>query len=138
MADKNGQNNPEKKKYQASEKRAVPRLKREVIVQYRIKELPHTAGLQVSFPPFVDVTRTKDLSENGVFFNAGRAISAQSILEIKLQLPIQKEAVEIEARVVGCEEVTRNLIYGIRAEFINLKAEQKKALRKFVKLFLKS
>ena len=138
MADKNGQNNSEKKKCWASEKRAVPRLKREVMVQYTIKELPHTAGLQVSFPPFVDVTRTKDLSENGVFFNAGRAISAQSILEIKLQLPIQKEAVDIEARVVGCEEVTRNLIYGIRVEFINLKAEQKKALRKFVKLFLKS
>ena len=137
MTDKNGQNNSEKKKYWASEKRAVPRLKREVMVQYAIKELPHTAGLQVSFRPFIDVTRTKDLSENGIFFNAARAIPAQSIVEIKLQLPIQKEAVELEARVVGCEEVTRNLIYGIRAEFIKLNTEQKRTLRKFMKLFLK-
>ena len=156
MANKKGQNNSRKERrapfqiaschsnkefgtgQEGSERRAVPRIKREVIVRYRIKELPHLGNVQVSLKPSLDITRTKDLSEKGLFFTASQAISPRSILEIELQLPSQEQLIGLEANVVSSEEIRKNLIYGIRAEFINLTDEQKETLRNFVQLFLKN
>ena len=137
MANKKGQNKFQKKKQEGIEKRAVPRIKREVTVQYRIKETPSIRGVQIALGPYADISQTKDLSEKGVFFTASRDIPSQTILEIKLRLPTQEELVGLEGRVVGCEEIKEKIIYGIRVEFANLRDEQKEALRNFVQLFLK-
>ncbi len=137
MANKKAQNNSEKKQREGLERRGLPRLKREVIVQYKIKELPPLGGVQVSLEPYVDITRTKDLSERGVSFTGGHAFSSGTILDIKLQLPVQKEPVELEGRVVGCEEINEKFIYEIRVKFININDEQKQLLRSFIQSFLK-
>lgn len=120
------------------EKRAVPRVKREIVLRYRIKELPEVEGVQVAFEPPIDITRTKDLSEKGVAFTASSLLPPRTILDIKLQLPLGKESVDLEGRVIDCEEIKKGFIYGIRVEFINLGEEKRDSLKRFVQLFLKS
>lgn len=123
---------------EGQEKRAVPRVKREIVLRYRIKELPEMEGVQVASEAPVDIARTKDLSEQGVAFTASSLLPPRTILDIKLQLPLEKESVGLEGRVVGCEEIKKNLIYAVRVEFINLEEEKRDLLKRFVQLFLKS
>ena len=117
----NGQGHPER--------RAVPRIKKVVVVQYRVKDLPQ-AG--------VDISQTRDLSEKGIFFTISNPLAAGTILNLKLKLPTVEKTIELEGRVVSCEGVRKNIIYGIGVEFINLGEEQKKVLKDFVQLFKKS
>jgi len=108
------------------------------VLRYRIKELPEMKGVQVASEAPVDIARTKDLSEKGVAFTASSLLPPRTILDIKLQLPLGKESVDLEGRVLGCEEIKKNLIYGVRVEFINLEEEKRDLLKRFVQLFLKS
>ncbi|UCB57714.1 MAG: PilZ domain-containing protein [Candidatus Omnitrophota bacterium] len=119
------------------DKRAAPRVRREVIVQYRIKELPEAKGLRVGLRPHADITRTKDLSETGIRFTVSDLFPLNTILEINLRLPSERVSVELEGRIVGCEEIKKNIIYAIRIEFVNLGDQRKKELRRFTELFLK-
>jgi hypothetical protein len=123
------------KKREGREKRLVPRLKRKFTIQYQIRKIP--LAKRESIELSADISLTKDLSEKGVFFTTSHLIPFEATLEIKLRLPVQKESIQLEGRVVACEEIAKNLIYGVRIEFINLKDEQKEALRKFIQLFLK-
>ena len=116
------------------ERRRLPRLKREVVLQYSIKELPGAEGISGSAP--MDMSRTIDLSEGGIFFTSSREIPPQATLDIKLRLPIQRDSVDIEGCVVDCHEITKNLVYGVRVKFTKLKIEQKNVLRKFIQRFL--
>ncbi len=122
---------------EGQEKRRAPRVKREVIVQYRIKDVPHTGEFQLLRKPPIDSTRTRDLAEKGIFFTASQPIFAQAILELKLQLPSERESIGLEGRVAGCEEIKKGFIYGIRVEFVNLGEERRASLKRFVQLFLK-
>ncbi len=119
------------------EKRRAPRVKREVIVQYRIKDVPHTGEFQVQRKPPIDLARTKDLAEKGLFFTASQPIFTQTILELKLQLPSERESIDLEGQVIDCEEIKKNFIYGVRVEFINVGEEKRDLLKRFVQLFLK-
>ena len=130
------------KKREGREKRLAPRLKRRFTIQYQIKKIPLAKRKSVALS--ADISWTKDLSEKGVFFTTSHLIPFEATLEIKLRLPaqkkfiqLQKKFIQLEGRVVACEEIAKNLIYGVRIEFINLKDEQKEALRKFIQLFLK-
>ncbi len=136
VANKEGQNNSQMKGRRGSERRAFPRLKRHVIVQFRIKELPQVKELQIVLRPPADITRTRNLAEKGMFFTTSNELSPETILDIKISLPISSESIELQGRVVSCEEITKNLIYGIGVEFINLKDEQRKTLQAFVQFFL--
>ena len=103
------ENNSQRKRYDSSERRKTPRLERKLIVQYRIKELSRSGREQASVEPSVDITQTKDLSEGGIFFTADKIIPPQTVLDLKLRLPTQKEAFNLEGRVVGCDEIEKNI-----------------------------
>lgn len=128
------------KRHKWIEKRAFPRVKKELTVQYSVKELPQAEGMQPVHKFSSDISRTKELSEEGMLFTACDSFPLQTILTIKLQVPVEAEekAFELEACVVGCEHLKGKTIYGIRVKFINLKPEQQKALRNFVQLLSKS
>ena len=123
------------KKREGREKRLAPRLKRKFTIQYQIKKIPLAKRKSVELS--ADISWTKDLSEKGLFFTTSQVVPFEATLEIKLRLPVQKKFIQLEGRVVACEEIAKNLIYGVRIEFINLKDNQKEALRKFIQLFLK-
>lgn len=118
------------------EKRAVPRLERNILVQYTIKEMPLSKGFQISKKPYVDISRTIDLSEKGILFTASSELVPQVILDIQLKVPIQRKQVELKGKVVTCEQVKEGLIYKIGVEFVGPNEEQRRLLREFVNLFL--
>ena len=124
-------------KREKKDKRAVPRVKRGIVLRYRIKELPKPEGVQVVYKLPVDIASTKDLSEKGIAFTASSLLPPQTILDIKLQLPLEKESVDLEGRVLGCKEIKKNFIYRVRVEFINVGEEKRDLLKRFVQLFLK-
>lgn len=135
MSNQNNAHGQQESGYEIKERRRSPRVKREVTVQFRIKELPMEARTG-SFHIPVDISRTNNLSGKGICFSAGSFIPVHAILDIKLQLPIQRETVHLEGRVVSCEEVKKNYVYGVRVEFINIDAECHKVLSQFVEIFL--
>lgn len=137
MGNKEEQNKSCEEEWKDLERRAVPRIKRYVIVQFRVKQLPQLEGLQIVVTPPEDITRTRNLAEKGIFFTASNEFSPETILDIKISLPISGESIELEGRVISCEEIKKGFIYGIRVEFINLNDKQREILREFVQFFLK-
>ena len=127
----------DKKERRWAEKRYFPRVKKALTVQYSVKELPQTEGIQPAQEFSADITHTRDLSEEGMFFTVCDPFPLQTILTIKLQVPVKAEekVFELEARVVDCEHLKGKIIYGIRVKFINLSNEQQKALRNFVQIW---
>ncbi len=123
---------------QDQNKRSVPRVGREIIVHYRIKDVPHLGDFQVAFKPPTDLTRSRDLAERGIFFTASQPIAVKTVLEFQLQLPSQKASIELEGEVLDCAEIKKDFIYGIRVEFVNLGEKKRESLKNFVQLFLKS
>ncbi len=128
------------RRHKRIERRAFPRVKKTLTVQYSVKELPQAEGMQPAHQFSSDISRTKELSEEGMIFTACNPFPLQTILTIKLQVPVEAEekGFEFEACVVGCEHLKGKTIYGIRVKFINLSEEQRKALRDFVQILLKS
>jgi len=110
------------------ERRKGPRIKRKDIIQYKIGNLLFGRVRQ-------GVSRIRDLSEKGMFFTIGFPLILEATLKIKLRLPITEESVELEGRIVACEEMGKKL-YGLRVEFVNLSEKQKERLKKFVRMFL--
>lgn len=115
-------------KEKGEERRVVPRIKKFITVQYSVKDYP-AAG--------VDISQTKDLSEKGIYFTVSNPLAAKDILNIKLKLPAIEKTIDLQARVVACEEIRKNIVYGIRAEFVDLEDEQKKILQDFIQPSLK-
>ena len=111
------------------EKRQSPRIKKAITVQYSVKDLPQ-AG--------VDMSQTKDISEEGISFTISNPLALQTILNIKLNIPISEDSLELEAQVSSCREIRPNIVYSVGVKFINLSEEQKRLLKDFVQLFKKS
>ena len=128
------------KRHKRAEKRALLRVKKELTVQYNVKQLPQAEGIELAHEFSADISRTKDLSEEGMLFTACNPLPLQTILTIKLQVPVgvEEKGFELEACVVSCERLKGKIIYGIRTKFINLSGEQRKALRNFVQILSKS
>ncbi len=116
------------KNRRGKDRRGVPRVRRTDIVHFTIGNLPFGRVRR-------DASQTKDLSETGISFTIGYPIIPQATLKIKLTLPLVDEFLELDARIVGCQEIEKDKIYAIRAAFVNVTEEQKVTLRKFVQLF---
>ncbi len=123
-------NTREQKSREFKEKRSAPRIRRRDIIQYSIENLPF--GRVTS-----NVSQIRDLSEKGIFFINTFPIFTKAILKIKLRLPILQKSIELDGRIVACEQNKTGMLYGIRVEFMKITEEQKKALRNFIQLFIK-
>jgi len=127
------------KRHKRIVKRAFPRVEKALTVQYSVKQFPQTEGMQPAHEFPTDISRTKDLSEQGISFTASNPFPLQTILKIKLQVPMEEQqaTIELEACVVGCARI-KKIVYRISVKFIKLAEEQRKRLRDFVQVLLKS
>ena len=124
MADKD---DSQEKKPDFQERRQFPRIKRAIVVQYKVKDFPQ-AG--------VDVSQTKDLSEEGVSFTISHPLALKAVLNIKLNLPVREESIELEGEVTSCKEIRKNIVYSLGIKFINLTEKQRELLKSFIQSFL--
>ncbi|MBN3038257.1 MAG: PilZ domain-containing protein [Candidatus Omnitrophica bacterium] len=127
MDEQNNKESSQPQGPQEEEKRLSPRIKKEILVRYKVK---------VEYYGDIDMSSTRDLSETGISFTAARAFSPGTVLTLGLRFPAQKDFLQFDARVVSCKSKAK-IIHTVRAEFIDLNEEQKKALKEFVQFFLK-
>jgi len=127
MPDEDREKDSRDEEEQPQERRKTPRVKKPIIVQYHIKDLPG-AG--------VDMSQAKDLSEEGMAFTVSQPLNVKTILEIKMKLPTAEETVELEGEVASCNEIRENIVYAIGVKFVNLQEEQKESLSRFVQSYL--
>jgi c-di-GMP-binding flagellar brake protein YcgR len=121
--------NYEQKNKEHRERRRSPRIKRRDVVQYRIENLPFGRVRK-------GTSQIRDLSKNGVALTINFPVILKATIKVKLKLPVLEELVELEGRIVACEEIRKNTIYVIRLEFINVTEEQKELLERFIRVFL--
>lgn len=115
-----------------SDRRAFVRLEANVNIRYRIikiPDLPKSAAKKVS-----EFTVTKNISAGGLLFISRESLPLASILELKIELPYDKQVVECLARVVREEEAEREnqKLYEVAVCFLDLSSADRSLLDKFV------
>jgi len=92
-----------------------------------------------------DITTIRDISETGMCITTHRRFSPDDILTFLIKIPSRPlEWMEFKGRIVGTNEsnvipgesVIRSPVTITRAEFINLKKNQKELIREYITWFL--
>lgn len=84
-----------------------------------------------------DVSQTKNISIGGVLFTTDRDFPPDTILKVKLKLPDLSNYVEVKVKVIDSLQRIKDISYETRVKFIDLKEEEKNAIRQIVDHHLK-
>lgn len=115
----------------AAERRSYSRLKSGIIVHYKVFKSQEEL-LKRGIKP-EQFSLTKNISAGGVLFDAGEFISLASIIELRLELPDNKnEPVECLARVIRSEEIEENKIYETAVCFLAITSAERARLDRFI------
>ena len=109
-----------------SERRRNPRICGRFIVSYRIlDELDNT-----------DITQTKNISLGGMLLTTNRQFAKGTHLAVEIRLPFERTPIMIIGKVVESTEITRDLIYDTRMEFLAVDENHRGILNKTVDYYL--
>ena len=109
-----------------SERRRNPRICGRFIVSYRIlDELDNT-----------DITQTKNISLGGMLLTTNRLFPKGTHLAVEIRLPFDRSPIKIIGKVVESTEITRDLIYDTRMEFLAVDENHRGILNKTVDYYL--
>lgn len=112
------------------DKRAYRRLKSKVNLRYRrVKpgEVLLKKGLNAE-----ELSVTRDISAGGLLFVADEALRIGEILELKIELPGEKKAIDCLAKVARVAELEENKNYNIAVYFLDLTGADRTKLEKYV------
>jgi c-di-GMP-binding flagellar brake protein YcgR len=113
--------------YTGLERRRYPRISGRFIVSYRILEENDN----------VDMTQTKNLSLGGMLLTTNRLFDPGTSLAIEIRLPFDPNPIMLIARVVESKEITKDLIYDTRLEFLAVDERHRKVITETVEYYLK-
>lgn len=113
--------------YTGPERRKYPRINARFIVSYRVLEEKDVG----------DTSQTKNLSLGGILFITKRAFAPGTILILEIRLPFDPKPVTVTGRVIESCEITKDLIYDTRLQFLALDEKQRKIINKVVDYYLK-
>ena len=113
-------------RYLGPERRKHPRISGRFIVSYRVLNESN-----------IDVTQTKNLSLGGMLLTTNRAFRPGTKLALEIRLPFDPHPIMLIAKVIASLEVTRDLIYDTRLQFIEVDASHQKVITETVKYYLK-
>jgi len=105
------------------EKRKIPRIEKSLIIQY---------ALSTPEPLRWDSTAIKNISTEGILFNANKIFANHERLQLRFIIPTDPFN---RLEVVG--EVVESLVNRTRIKFINLGEHQKKIISEYVECLLK-
>ena len=78
------------------------------------------------------VSQTQNVSQRGALLFTNRVFKTGFQLELQIQFPFSDKWVTIIAKVISCEEVTKNLSYKTRLEFIRMDEWAEKSLKEIM------
>lgn len=113
--------------YSGPEKRKHSRIRGNFIVSYRVLEEENN----------VDVTQTKDLGLGGMYLTTSRFFKPGTRLALEIRLPFDPHPIELVGKVVYSQEITKNLIYDTRLEFLSIDEHHRKSIGSTVDYFIK-
>lgn len=110
-------------------KRAYSRLNGRINLRY--KAYKSKEELRTGFVP-EQLSVTKNISAGGILFASDEAFAVGTVLELKIELPDSKEAVECLARMIRIEEIEAGKSYNIAANFLDMTSAQRVRLNKYI------
>lgn len=109
------------------ERRKYPRASGRFIVSYRILEEADN----------VDISQTRNLSLGGMLLTTNRQFTPNTKLALEIRLPFDPNPIMLIAKVVESREISRDLIYDTRLEFMAVDEIHKKAISQTIDYYLK-
>lgn len=113
--------------YAGPERRRHPRIHARFIVSYRILEERDN----------IDVTQTKNVSLGGMLLTTNRKFDTGTSLALEIRLPFDPNPIMLIGKVLESKEVTKDLIYDTRLQFIAIDERHRKIVNETVDYYVK-
>jgi len=113
--------------YTGPERRRFPRVMGRFIVSYRILEDKDA----------IDITQTKNLSLGGMLLTTNRDFKPGTNLALEIRLPFDPNPIMLIGKVIETREVTKDLIYDTRIQFLAVDENHRKVILETVEYYLK-
>ncbi|MFC1674705.1 PilZ domain-containing protein [Candidatus Omnitrophota bacterium] len=113
--------------YTGQEKRKHPRISARFIVSYRMVDEANN----------IDVTQTKNLSLGGMLLTTNKVFSPGTTLALEIRLPFDPNPIIMTGKVVESKEVTKDLIYDTRLQFLTVDEKHRNIMSKTVDYYIK-
>jgi len=114
--------------YSGPERRKYSRITGRFIVSYRMIDERDAS---------IDVTQSKNISLVGMLLTTNRSFKPGSRLALEIRLPFDPHPIMMVAKVVESREITRDLIYDTRLEFIAVDDKHRKVIMETVNYYIK-
>lgn len=111
--------------YAGPERRKNPRVRGRFIVSYRIMNEINN----------VDITQTKDIGLGGMLLTTNMKFEAGTSLAVEIRLPFEKDPIMLIGKVIESTEITKDLIYDTRLEFIAIDENHRAIINKTVSFY---
>jgi hypothetical protein len=108
--------------YQGTERRKDERIKANFIVSYRILDEIDN----------MDITQTKNLCLGGMLLTTSRSFDTGTNLAIEIRLPFERSPIMLIGKVIESVEITKDLIYDTRLEFMAIDENHRSIITKTV------
>lgn len=112
--------------YQGLERRKHPRIRGRFIVSYRILEEINN----------VDISQTKNLCLGGMLLTTNKRFETGTHLAVEIRLPFERNPIMLIGKVVDSKEITKDLIYDTRLEFLAIDENHRQIINKTVEYYL--
>jgi c-di-GMP-binding flagellar brake protein YcgR len=113
--------------YAGPERRKHPRITGRFSVSYRVIEKSEE----------IDISQTKNLSLGGMLLTTNREFSPGTQLALEIRLPFTPKPIVLIGKVLESRQVTKDLIYDTRLEFIAIDEQHQKSLNETLNFYLK-
>ncbi|MDD5347912.1 MAG: hypothetical protein PHT59_04800 [Candidatus Omnitrophica bacterium] len=111
--------------YAGPERRKSSRIKGRFIVSYRILDEADN----------IDITQTKNLCLGGMLLTTNRRFERGTTLAVEIRLPFERNPIMMMGRVVDSVEITKDLIYDTRLQFLAVDENHRSILNKTVEYY---
>lgn len=113
--------------YAGTERRKNPRITGRFIVSYRILQEDDR----------VDVSQTKNVSLGGMLLTTNRQFNPGTNLVLEIRLPFDPNPIMLIGKVLESWEITKDLIYDTRIEFLAVDEIHRKIISQTVDYYQK-
>ncbi|MBM3244664.1 MAG: PilZ domain-containing protein [Candidatus Omnitrophica bacterium] len=113
--------------YTGPERRRHQRISGRFIVSYRILEENDN----------IDISQTKNLSLGGMLLTTNRRFDSGTNLAIEIRLPFDPNPIMLIGKVVESKEITKELIYDTRIQFLAVDERHRFILSQTVDYYIK-
>lgn len=113
--------------YSGPERRRHARISGRFMVSYRILAERNN----------VDITQTRNLSLGGILITTNRQFETGTKLALEIRLPFDPDPIMLTGKVIESNEITKDLIYDTRIEFLTVDEKHRGILNQTVEYYLK-